>query len=821
MKKFKLFVFALISFLLMGFSVNAASNEAKIGSKEYATILEAIEAAKSNDEIIILKDLDLTAYPSDYDHYIQFVDNVTVNLNGNSIKTNNNAITYRGNDLTIKNGEFVINGYGTEKEGSYGLFIGGGATSGYVLEDLVVKGGINVRNATDVVLKDVTATGTNYYAVWADYDTELTIESGVYSSKSGIILNVTNVVNTMESSMTVKGGTFAGFIPNEYLANDANITVKLEEDLNLKKVVDINGNVTLDLNGHDIIQTTEKTNVFNVLKGNLNITGKGNIVSGTGASNAIRIYGSKNVADKDYTNVTIGKDVTVESDGYGAFITINNNRAYGVEVNIYGTLKGGYNGFFVNGTIQDVDKNGFKNFPVVNIYDSANIEGIYAGGYATWNIGAANIQDKEFGIGLKAGKFNIDGAVISATGEKKEPQGHSNGINPTGSAIQVETSKDYADHIEINIKDATVTSKNGYAFLEYLGETAILSLSIENGKFTSANGLEILNTTENFGLTKFIKGGTYSADVVKDYLAAGLTTRKVENNYVVGTERTVNIGKVSGGFVSVDVTKAFDGDEVTITLKPEEGYLLESVKVVDADNKEVEVKDNKFVMPDSNVTVSAEFLKVTQSTEIPVVGETNEIGVKDAAKTEEVLLETLGASTDEKVKEALKDKNVKVEVEIEDVKANESLTTDFEKVLTDEKLNNAKVVNFFDITVAVKNANTGEEITTLPELSKAIELMVKLPELEAVKEGYVREYYIIREHNGKVELIKDVTLSEDGKHLLFESKEFSTYALAYNDVLEEKTPETGDSILYFVGLGFMSIAAVGLALNNLKKRTNR
>ncbi|MBR6517075.1 MAG: hypothetical protein IKT40_09600, partial [Bacilli bacterium] len=458
MKTFKMFAFSILTFMVMVMGVNAAGDVAKVNDEpydlsEFMTYLAGNTAA--GDEITLLQDLDLTSILSEGDKfYVPFKDNVVFDLNGHSVTSKNNTIRYMGNNLTIKNGKFIVNGYGTQNEGSYALFIGhkSGATAGYTLEDLVLEGGLNVFNAEGVELNNVTATGTNFYAVWADINAEITIKSGNYSSKSGVILNNEETTGLI----TVQGGTFNDFIPGIYVGAGAPITVKLTEDMELNGVQELFGNLTLDLNGHNIIQKQSGANVFNVISGDINITGKGKIISHENANNAIRIYGSTEVEDKDFTKVTIGKDVTVESNGYAAFITHNDKRAYGVEVNIYGTLKGGYNGFFVNGTIQDVDKNNFKNFPVVNIYEGAKISGIYAGGYATWNIGAATIEDEGFGIGVKAGKFEIDGATIKATGEKEDPIANNNGISHTGSGIQFETNAEYADHIDMIIKNATL-----------------------------------------------------------------------------------------------------------------------------------------------------------------------------------------------------------------------------------------------------------------------------------------------------------------------------------------------------------------------------
>ena len=835
MKKFKLYLFTFLSVLIVGImNVNAEEYAVKIGDKNYTftEILEAFTRTQENDEVVILDDIDLTSvFPSMPEgqraNYIPLADGVTLNLNGHSIKTNNNSITYVGNDITIKNGKFIVNGYGTENEGSYSLFLGrlGHHTEGYTLENVVLEGGVNIKDA-DVELKDVTVTGTNFYAVWAENNSEVTIKSGNYSSKSGVILNSSQETN---GYITVEGGTFAGFIPGYYYAAESEVTIKLDKNLELTDVIDLAGNITIDLNGHDIVQKTTGKNVFNIQGGNINITGTGKIISHSSATNAIRILGSANRADKDYTVVTIGKDVTVESNGYAAFIShLGDYRAYGVEVNIYGTLKGGYNGFFINGMIQDVEEEGnFNNFPVVNVYDGASIEGIYAAGYATWNIGAAVIEDLEYGLGIKAGKFVIDGATINAKGEKVEPSGNGNGMNGTGSAIQFETNKDYADNIEVLIKNANVSSTNGYAILEYLGQTDILDLEIQNGIFKSANGLDVIKVSDSFELTGFITGGTYSNDIKADYLAKDYVSRKVNETYVVSKLNDVTIGTVTAGKVEVDKAKAIEGEKVTLTLTPNVGFELSKLEVKDANDKLVEVKDNSFTMPNSSVTIVAVYTKVTTTTELPVISEATEVkevivGVKEADKVEDVLLDSL--KENKELSDKVANTSVKLVVEIDKVKEETIEAKVVEKIK--EEAGKATIAEFFDINILVKNAIDNSNLGNITELTEEIELMVLLPEnLKNDQDDVTRKYYVVRHHvvDGKeeVELI-DAKVSEDGKYLVFKTDKFSTYALAYEDVAATPSvPGTGDNIGLYIILGLVSVAAIYASLNNLKKRATR
>ena len=68
----------------------------------------------------------------------------------------------------------------------------------------------------------------------------------------------------------------------------------------------------------------------------------------------------------------------------------------------------------------------------------------------------------------------------------------------------------------------------------------------------------------------------------------------------------------------------------------------------------------------------------------------------------------------------------------------------------------------------------------------------------------------------------EAKLSEDGKYLTFKSKQFSTYALAYEDVAVEKvdSPQTGDNVLNYVMISLISLFTfVGSGLY-LKKRFN-
>ena len=134
---------------------------------------------------------------------VEAADNCTIDLNGFTFKANNMAVVFEGNNLTIKNGKFDSNG------GSYALFVGDeGGSKNVVVEDIETNGGINIYNAS-VTLRNVTSAGTNYYSVWCDEGSFVTIESGEYSSNGPAVLGIALLKTpAVKVNLTVNGGKF-------------------------------------------------------------------------------------------------------------------------------------------------------------------------------------------------------------------------------------------------------------------------------------------------------------------------------------------------------------------------------------------------------------------------------------------------------------------------------------------------------------------------------------------------------------------------------------------------------------------------------------
>ncbi|MBO5305554.1 MAG: leucine-rich repeat protein, partial [Clostridia bacterium] len=77
---------------------------------------------------------------------------------------------------------------------------------------------------------------------------------------------------------------------------------------------------------------------------------------------------------------------------------------------------------------------------------------------------------------------------------------------------------------------------------------------------------------------------------------------------------TVTVNTAENGTVTSDKDTAAEGDTVTLTVTPTEGYELDTLAATDANGDPVDINHNTFTMPASNVTVTATFKKIVYAT---------------------------------------------------------------------------------------------------------------------------------------------------------------------------------------------------------------
>lgn len=278
--------------------------------------------------------------------------------------------------------------------------------------------------------------------------------------------------------------------------------------------------LTIDLNGHKI---SSPSMVFRICGAKVDFIGHGEIFETADDGYApIVIKGSKEDVS-DYTVVNIGKDITLRG-WTGVFIDQDNGLCYGVKVNCSAKIEKtesfekDASGIYINGSIKATE----GNVPVVNL-DGCRINvksaGIYAAGFAIWNLKNCDIIAENAAVEIRAGEMVIDGGNYEATADPLTVVPNGNGATVEGAAIGV---SQHTTNLPTSVTIKNGTFSGAYSIWEkdVQDEVArdVITLSVENGTFKGA-----VYSQNN---ASFIKGGTFSDAPAQDYLAEGYASTR-------------------------------------------------------------------------------------------------------------------------------------------------------------------------------------------------------------------------------------------------------------------------------------------------------
>lgn len=411
--------------------------------------------------------------------------------------------------------------------------------------------------------------------------------------------------------------------------------------------VDGGREITLDLNGHSI--TTNPATSKNaagkdiadhrsivVFNGTLNVIGSGTINHKT--HTAINVWGIENQADNKKSVLNVGKDVVLTGDS-GIAVLEDSEHAYNTEVNFSGTIKATNVAITISGNVKHADG------PIMNIKQGANINAsgknataVYGAGNGTWNIDDGVVVVGEgSAISIKSGTFNINGGTFTSTGEYVgTPELYGSGINPSGSAIQIETNilsndnpNGYYGHVKLTINGGDFTSRNGNAILEYGSDTvtAVDSVLINNGSFEAASDKDTIVVSD--GLANIQNSDTVTTKPIAisgGYFANGIDNEYIEDGNIVIDFATILDGEITnldtaiGSIVVPNGTVLDDEaiDELTALIGEEEdGYKLEGYYL----DSKLKNKADFTKAFDNDTTIYMSFVKVgTNNTDKKVEG---------------------------------------------------------------------------------------------------------------------------------------------------------------------------------------------------------
>ena len=657
--------------------------------------------------------------------------------------------------------------------------------------------------------------------------------------------------------------------------------IVLMDNITLSSGVTINGNdVVLNMNNNNI--TFEGSNYFFLVKGKLEITGSG-VIESMSASGASTIYvgTSTDISAKNYSTLTVGKDVTINTTQWGVTIW-GNPKGYGATVNFNGKINATGDGgaITITGNLKNDGK--LENAPIINIGKTAVVKTttdavLYAAGIGVWNINGGVFEGKS-AIGIKTGKLVINDGTFTATGENKTGELYGNGIISTGSSIQIENNKGYAGNMEIVINGGTFNSNKGLSIYHYPPtdnqENALKSLVINGGNFNA--NFELL---DNDNVT--IEYGKFANEII-GYLKNGYIQSKTDEVYSVSNIIGSGAGLLINGKVNTDYVKP--GEEVTISTMG--SFELDSVEVVTSDNQKITVKDNKFVMPNKLVRVNAkttqlydilfepnenvEMTFTTGGKEVESVKAGAEVKFNYTPKAgyivKKISLVNLDTNKEIEVKDntfTMPGASVQMKVTLEKVAniietskpievaggVDKTVAEDLSKVKVDNsKTGLAESVDLSKLEDVTENDNievtiktsltsydkeknvlvydikpyysvngTEKGIISNDALTKAVK--IELPVPSNVTDTHVK---VTHKSGDKVIDTKSYEIKTRGedKYIVLETNSFSTFELSFYTPTSVENPKTGDNIMAYVITLAGSVLIIGGAVVVLKKRFN-
>lgn len=568
------------------YGVKEGQYVAKVGSKKYETLADAIRLAAKGGTVTLLADVEQNTQ-------LTINKSITLDLNGKTIK---NTVDIWGDTanaiLSITNGAKVtITGNGTidaKENDCYTINVAKG--------DLTIENGTFYGNVSVVQVEEGT----------------LSVKGGTFDLHQKWEGSSKYLFNCIDSEFTsgnakvaISGGTFVGFDPNvspeqkvdgktpsfaapgvgitknengSFTAVDGMTAQILDKDGNSVKAyntlaeavaaaedgqtvrlladvaessIKVNANITIDLNKMTVTGSFVTYGEVTIQNGTIDVPdGKTNYA-----------YGKLTLADVDITgkavnssllsvnyngSVTIDKDSTIvadsaKGDSPAVFIKGQNDsgKTYAPELNIYGTVQSAKTPAIQgNGTDRGVSH--------VNVFEGAVVKSeslaVYLPQPCEVNI-TGGLVEGYCGIGIKSGTLNISGGTVRGVANDNvigDEYSQTNGISYDGSAIMIDSYIGYAGQVQINISgNAVVESKYSTAIREIgndKSQTNLVGLDITGGTVLGAKDTDAVLVRDVTAKDVNISGGEFSSIVKKEYCAPGftpVTTANSEGRYGV------------------------------------------------------------------------------------------------------------------------------------------------------------------------------------------------------------------------------------------------------------------------------------------------
>ena len=608
---------------------------AKVGDTYYKTLAEAVAAAKNDETVTLLKNAETTVE-------LSFTNKaITLDLNGKTVSgtfTDNFSVIEAGEDASLTVQDTSVAGTGKIASNKYGISArDGGALivkSGTIESEYAPLSGNNTAGDMNFTVNGGTLTAKHGPAIYMPGQVNLSITDGVLNG--GISLRMGQV---SISGGTINAATDGLDSPAEYYHYSGNAW--------LPDALYVFGGT----------YTSENTTYGNSL--HLNITG-GTFNCANGQGSAVAIYdlgkveqvmeitisdeaklGTNSTARNAYDKLSLSDiGVTSPEPGFGA-------HSGQVSTTITGGLFSSDPSAYVpdthhvedssNGSYPFAVKEGAKSDATIIVTAATNAavsETIESGDKAKIEA----VKDKANVEGMAAAIRDDKKAAIAKAADVTDEQLAGKNMIETEITVKVEAkAADLAKgKLTFEASPVATVKVNGTA----TGTTVPVTNDMLNGNAitvklplpTGFNPEQIKHISSDGSVEYFLKTAKRGAKlftVDSDNCAVFTITKfstfelsgtvtYVEPSYYSGSSSdptySVTVDKTENGSVTVSPKNASKGSTVAITVKPDSGYVLETLTVTDKNGDELKLTDKgngkyTFTMPGSKVEVKATFME--------------------------------------------------------------------------------------------------------------------------------------------------------------------------------------------------------------------
>ena len=176
------------------------------------------------------------------------------------------------------------------------------------------------------------------------------------------------------------------------------------------------------------------------------------------------------------------------------------------------------------------------------------------------------------------------------------------------------TEYEYADLSDWDYLTLVVKSDNPRLFFNSKGGNDRITVLVNDEKYVKSNedgvivyDLAAIKADAGFVHLNSIKASAWNTKTIVTEMKLATVEPYIPEAEGEATTYAITIAATENGTVSADVEEAAEGDKVTLTITPAEGYELDELSVTAGETTvEVDV-DNTFIMPAAAVTVTAAF----------------------------------------------------------------------------------------------------------------------------------------------------------------------------------------------------------------------